>query len=211
MNPNSTHERRGSCSSTSTTSTESPSPLTLQQPVLPRPKNRDKPSIDPHYMSASWLASKLLRNSDVSLPSAHVAPRSANPFDPFDIVPQHNFGNGDICLFHYPTTYLPKLTTSDMASAFELIAEIGRVQDEEPETDIRAMLKEVQVVGGLIVNMDIQGDFRQYVVNASQEARDQVARLQFSWYQFEEVPRDIVGQTYRNLRHVDIRQNGEFV
>lgn len=98
-----------------------------------------------------------------------------------------------------------------MASAFELIAEIGRVQDEEPETDIRAMLKEVQVVGGLIVNMDIQGDFRQYVVNASQEARDQVARLQFSWYQFEEVPRDIVGQTYRNLRHVDIRQNGEFV
>lgn len=159
-------------------------------------------------MSASWLASKLLRNSDVSLPSAPAAPRNANPFD---IVPQHNFGNGDICLFHYPTTYLPKLTTSDMASAFELIAEIGRVQDEEPETDIRAMLKEVQVVGGLIVNMDIQGDFRQYVVNASQEARDQVARLQFSWYQFEEVPRDIVGQTYRNLRHVDIRQNGEFV
>jgi Leucine-rich repeat (LRR) protein len=96
-----------------------------------------------------------------------------------------------------------------MTRAFELIAEIGRVQDEEPETDIRSMLKEVQVVGGLIVNMDMQGDFRQYVINALQRARDQVARIQFSWYQFEELPRGVVGSTYPNLRHVDIRQNGE--
>lgn len=98
-----------------------------------------------------------------------------------------------------------------MKNAFELIAEIGRVQDEEPERDIRSMLKEVQVVGGLIVNMDMQGDFRQYVMNALQRARDQVVRIQFSWYQFEELPRVVVGSTYPNLRHVDIRQNGEIM
>jgi hypothetical protein len=33
--------------------------------------------------------------------------------------------------------------------------------------------------------------------------------LQFSWYQFECFPREVVGRTYGNLRHVDIRQNGE--
>lgn len=133
-----------------------------------------------------------------------------NTFGPVAVAPQA-VGDGDICLFHYPTTYIPKLTTSDMASAFELIVEIGRIQDEEPETDIRAMLKEVQVEGGLIVNMDMQGDFKQYVAHASQQARDQVSRIQFSWYQFEKLPRDVVGRAYRNLRHVDIRQNGEFV
>lgn len=47
-----------------------------------------------------------------------------------------------------------------------------------------------------------------YMSNGTLESRNQVTRIQFSWYQFEEFPRDILGRCYSNLQHLDIRQNG---
>lgn len=101
-----------------------------------------------------------------------------------------------------------------MGRGFELLAELGRLQDEgnHDPAQIQAIISNnVKMIRGQIVNMDMQGDIHRFLVNAAQNARDQIVRMQFSWYQFEEIPRDIVGRTYRNLRHVDIRQNGEFM
>jgi hypothetical protein len=206
MNTNFINDRRGSCSSNSPNETAPPLLPTSQQQYRPT-QNRERTVIVPHHMSSSWLVSKLLRNSDVSL--------STVPTNEIDgLANAHNLArnfmaNGDICLFHYPTNYLPKLTVEEMGHAFKLIAELGRIHDEGGDLDTRAMFNGVQIVDGQIVNLDMQGDFRDFVKNASQRARDQVARMQFSWYQFEELPREVVGRTYRNLRHVDIRQNGE--
>ncbi len=47
-----------------------------------------------------------------------------------------------------------------------------------------------------------------YMQNSSQESRDQITRLQFSWYDFQSFPTEIVGRAFTNLQHVDIRQNG---
>jgi len=62
--------------------------------------------------------------------------------------------------------------------------------------------------------IDLEGSYEEpqlmqpsFMQHASQESRDQITRLQFSWYDFQSFPRDIVGQAFANLQHVDIRQN----
>ena len=50
----------------------------------------------------------------------------------------------------------------------------------------------------------------EFMENATQESRDQINRLQFSWYQFPSFPREVVGRTFRNVQHLDIRQNGMY-
>lgn len=47
----------------------------------------------------------------------------------------------------------------------------------------------------------------EYVERAQAEARDRITRIQFCWYQFQEFPR--LTNTYVNIQHVDIRQNGK--
>jgi len=143
----------------------------------------------------------------------HVANHLANAHHD-DNVHANNFaGNGDICLFHYPTTYLPKISVEEMGRAFELIAELGRSHDDAEDQEGPGdnghddNSHGVQLVQGRITNIDLQGDIKKYYINASLRARNQIARIQFNWYQFEEFPREVVGRTYRGLRHVDIRQN----
>ena len=219
MNTSNTHERRGSCSSTSSNNSMTLLTLPRQSSSWQQSKNQERPIIESQYMSSSWLASKLLRNSDVALPPDPVANalndaihNRLSLFVPHIINANHaqnniNLnGNGDICLFHYPTSYLPKLAVEQMAHAFELISEVGRIHDEQGQVDIQ-LFNEAQLEIERSTNMDIQGEFRNYVANASQRARDQIARIQFSWYQFEQFPREVVGRAYVNLRHVDIRQN----
>ena len=128
----------------------------------------------------------------------------ANDHDNLDVSP-----NGDICLFHSPSSFTPKLTVEEMERAFQLIAEIGRVYSEGGSVYAQAMLNNSQTINEQYADMDtLDDDVQQYFVNASQRARDRIARIQFNWYQFEEMPRSVVGLTYRNLQHVDIRQNG---
>ncbi|KAL3785107.1 hypothetical protein HJC23_006156 [Cyclotella cryptica] len=215
----------------------SPMPLQQQQQQRLLP-NRFKTAIDSQLMSSSWLTSRILRNSDVFLPPRVTAPENnvnlldgndlnANPNNinyhdahhldnnhhHNDNVHANNFAaNGDICLFHYPTTYLPKISVEEMGRAFELIAELGRTHDATDNQDDPGNIRVdngrgVRLVQGKITNIDLQGDVQRYYINASQRARNQIARIQFNWYQFEEFPREVVGRTYGALRHVDIRQN----
>ena len=163
-----------------------------------------------NHMSSSWLASKILRNSEVTLPPQNTENGMnrlgiiANDHDNLDVSP-----NGDICLFHSPSSFTPKLTVEEMERAFQLIAEIGRVYSEGGSVYAQAMLNNSQTINEQYADMDtLDDDVQQYFVNASQRARDRIARIQFNWYQFEEMPKSVVGLTYRNLQHVDIRQNG---
>jgi len=103
----------------------------------------------------------------------------------------------------------------EMGRAFELIAELGRSHDAAEDREGPGNNGHddnshgMQLAQGRITNIDLHGDIKKYYINASLRARNQIARIQFNWYQFEEFPREVVGRTYRGLRHVDIRQNCE--
>ncbi|KAL7517305.1 hypothetical protein ACHAWX_002239 [Stephanocyclus meneghinianus] len=233
------NERRPWCSSDATNASVPSSSLPVQeeQRRMPVP-DRFKTVIDPHLVSSSWLAGRILMNSDVSLPSRATIPvingnrqddndpnhnrNNINDYDANHFADAHHdgnahanhvAGNGDICLFHYPTTYLPKISVEDMGRAFEMIAELGRSHDAAEDQDGLGNNGHddnrvgVLLAQGQITNIDLQGDIKKYCMNASLRARNQIARIQFNWYQFEEFPGEIVGRTYRGLRHVDIRQN----
>jgi len=166
--------------------------------------------IQPKHQSAIWLATEFLKRTDLS--------------------------SGDICLFHYPMDFFPSMHPNEMARAFQMIFEGGEElllrrgdggvvnssshhsqQLQQPyqqqvhrnnndnADDAREQNNEQQqphnnnLVGPSIVPP--------YLSNASQQARNQITRIQFSWYQFTEFPREIMGRTYINLQHLDIRQN----
>ena len=114
---------------------------------------------------------------------------------------------------------MPRLTVQDMHAAFEMAAnddssaangsvvallrgreswdanyeyDASSYDEAEPSTEVQALF----------------GD--EFVEHSTPEARSQITRLQFSSYQFEELPREVVVRAYENLQHVDIRQNGRF-
>ena len=93
---------------------------------------------------------------------------------------------------HYPSDFFPRLEIDDMSRALEAISE-NRVEDIIIEEE-----------GGEAVSS-------RHAWNARPEARDAITRMQFSWYQFDAVPREILGRAYPNLCHLDIRQNGEII
>ena len=103
----------------------------------------------------------------------------------------------------------------DMGRAFEIISEGGdllfarenngtaasggQAQESQQEDEVAASQH----------NNGVPALIPEYMSNASLEARNQIIRIQFSWYQFAEFPREVLGRTYPNLQHLDIRQNGE--
>jgi Leucine-rich repeat (LRR) protein len=94
----------------------------------------------------------------------------------------------DVSMFHYPSDFFPRLEIDDMSRALEAISE-NRVEDIIIEEE-----------GGEAVSS-------RHAWNARPEARVAITRMQFSWYQFDAVPREILGRAYPNLCHLDIRQN----
>ncbi|KAL7538417.1 hypothetical protein ACHAXR_009314 [Thalassiosira sp. AJA248-18] len=143
-------------------------------------------NVQPKVQSSSWLAKELLKRTDLS--------------------------SGDICMFHYPMDFFPNLDVNDMGMAFEMITEgqLNRISGEDgARNDIEA--GEMQQDEALHQNnADIAPPAQgapAYMSNASLEARNQINRLQFSWYQFTEFPREVLGMAYSNLQHLDMRQN----
>mmetsp|Transcript_24455 Transcript_24455/g.42831 ORF Transcript_24455/g.42831 Transcript_24455/m.42831 type:complete len:485 (+) Transcript_24455:165-1619(+) len=147
--------------------------------------------IHPKNQSSAWLATELLKRTDLS--------------------------SGDICMFHYPMDFFPRMDMDDMERAFDMIFEGGDVLFARDDNGTAAgggqaqeLQQEDQAASSQYNNnADNNGvpAIPEYMSNASLEARNQVIRIQFSWYQFAEFPRDVLGRTYPNLQHLDIRQN----
>ena len=108
----------------------------------------------------------------------------------------------------------------DMGRAFEMIFEGGAVlfaRDNNGTAAVGGQVQESQQEDEAAASQHNNNTYNnngvpalpEYMSNASLEARNQVIRIQFSWYQFAELPREVLGRTYPNLQHLDIRQNGQ--
>jgi hypothetical protein len=49
----------------------------------------------------------------------------------------------------------------------------------------------------------------EYMERSTPESRSRITRIQFCWYQFEQLPRLV--NAFVNLQHIDIRQNGKLL
>lgn len=182
------------------------------------------PTIASANVSPRWLAREILKRTDVSNGEICMF-QYPTTFRDFGI--GMNGGGGNFIRRHYISDIIARnthstlnavdvvdrnkcfhvLNESDLQHALELILNghfiSGRIDANNNESmDIDE-------------SVDLEGRYEEpqltqpsFIQHASQESRDQITRLQFSWYDFQSFPRDIVGQAFANLQHVDIRQNG---
>jgi hypothetical protein len=131
--------------------------------------------------SSKWLIREILKRTDVT--------------------------NGDLCLFHYPMTtcnQIPFITIEDMQQAFNeltLFHNNGSSNENDDDNDDEEGIhpRESSSNGRMIPP--------EYIDRAQAEARGRITRIQFCWYQFQQFPSLV--NTYVNIQHVDIRQNGK--
>mmetsp|Transcript_1728 Transcript_1728/g.3692 ORF Transcript_1728/g.3692 Transcript_1728/m.3692 type:complete len:458 (-) Transcript_1728:90-1463(-) len=145
--------------------------------------------------SSHWFVTELLKRTDLS--------------------------SGDIYMFHYPKDFFPRIDVGDMGRAFEMILQ-GQL-GQQHQLNIRRLdgtsntRDQDALAAGQDANSSEQLEEQELqqdnsvapvlMSNATLEARNQIIRIQFSWYQFAEFPREALGRTYSNLQHVDVRQN----
>jgi hypothetical protein len=132
----------------------------------------------------------------------HVHPKTQSPeWLATELLKRTDLSTGDVCMFHYPMDFFPNMQVHDMESAFEMIIE-GQLTNPRNNHG-----SDENADNAINNNVLAPVPAPAYMSNASLEARNQITRIQFSWYQFREFPREALGRTYANLQHLDIRQN----
>ena len=106
--------------------------------------------------------------------------------------------------------FFPRMDMDDMGRAFEIISEGGDLlfarenngtaaaaggQAQKAQREDEAAASQNQIDN----NNGVPALIPEYMSNASLEARNQIIRIQFSWYQFAEFPREVLGRAYPNL------------
>jgi len=99
--------------------------------------------------------------------------------------------------------FFPNMQVHDMESAFEMIIEgqLTNPRNNDGSDENADNANNNNVLAPVPAPA--------YMSNASIEARNQITRIQFSWYQFADFLREVLGRRYANLQHLDIRQNGQ--
>lgn len=108
-----------------------------------------------------------------------------------ELLKRTDVANGDICMFHYPmpSKLVPFTTVEDMQCAIDTLA--------------LTTTTSAQQNNGIIPP--------EYMERSTPESRSRITRIQFCWYQFQELPARGLMNAFVNLQHIDIRQNGKLL
>ena len=122
-----------------------------------------------------------------------------------ELLKRTDVANGDICMFHYPMTskLVPFTTVDDMQRAIDTLSLGTTAAQQDHNDDDNADSNVVHNNNGIIPP--------EYMERSTPESRSRITRIQFCWYQFEELPMRSMTNAFVNLQHIDIRQNGKLV
>ena len=122
-----------------------------------------------------------------------------------ELLKRTDVANGDICMFHYPmpSKLVPFTTVEDMQRAIDTLSLTTTAAAQQDHNDDNAGNNNVVVQNNGIIPPE-------YMERSTPESRSRITRIQFCYYQFEQLPMRMMN-AFVNLQHIDIRQNGKLV
>ena len=99
-----------------------------------------------------------------------------------ELLKRTDVANGDICMFHYPmpSKLVPFTTVEDMQCAIDTLSLTTTSAAQQDHNDDNA--------GNNVVELQTNGIIPpEYMERSTPESRSRITRIQFCWYQFEQV------------------------